>query len=56
MEVIGLASLYSPLEEDLFQPDLIVAEERDNRRTLRCATDIHKESLAIYTYCPIDCR
>jgi hypothetical protein len=49
MEVPGLASLYSPLEEDLFQPHLIVAEEPDNRPTPRCATDNDKESLAIYT-------
>jgi hypothetical protein len=56
MEVIGLASLYSPVEENLFQPDLIVAEERDNRWALRYATDFHKESLAIYKYCSMDRR
>jgi hypothetical protein len=39
----------------MFQYDLIVAEERDSRLTLRSATDIHKESMAIYKYCPIDC-
>ena len=50
-----LGPSFSPPEEDLFQLNLIVAEERGSRLTLRSATDIHKESMAIDKYCPIDC-
>jgi hypothetical protein len=41
-----LSQSFSPLEENTFQPSLIVAEEQDDIRMPRSATDIHKENLA----------